>query len=176
MYSQEKLRLSDPFARQYKDERRVNGFVFVFHYIRSVPPFYHQIFPHRDKNVECYRRFHGKGGAKEASLSGVVVWFSETGRAPPQLPYDPHSRIRTAFALCCPGAQPGLPQPYKDSVWTVWESFDCLCEARCVRPPKLVAARRTGADPETASHSMKDKRIVRIPILEQRIAAAALSR
>jgi putative transposase len=35
---------------------------------------------------------------------------------------------------------------------------------------------QAGADPETASLSTKDKRIVRIPALERRIAAAALSR
>jgi hypothetical protein len=40
---------------------------------------------------------------------------------------------------------------------------------------KPAVAKRTGADPETASLSTKDRQIVRIPALEQLITAAALS-
>jgi len=41
---------------------------------------------------------------------------------------------------------------------------------------KASSAKQTGADPETASLSTRDRRLVRIPALEQRITAAALSR
>ena len=41
---------------------------------------------------------------------------------------------------------------------------------------KPAAAKQTGADPETASLSTRDRRLVRIPALEQRITVAALSR
>jgi hypothetical protein len=41
---------------------------------------------------------------------------------------------------------------------------------------KPSTAKQTGADPETASLSTRDRRLVRIPALEQRITAAALSR
>ena len=84
------------------------------------------------------------------------------------------------FERLSPAAASALNLDCLDYVEILCGSLDNLpiafARLDAVNRHKPSPAKQTGVDPETASLSTRDRLLVRIPALEQRITAAALSR
>jgi len=96
----------------------------------------------------------------ERRRSGRKILTQDFERLPPSVAFAVNlSRTDYVEILC--GSLGNLPGAF--------------AKLDAVRPHAARPAMHTGVDPETASLSTRDRRLVRLPTLEQRITAAALS-
>jgi len=113
-----------------------------------------------DRTNNVLESWFGSLKHRERRRSGRKILTQDFERLPPSVAFAANLDRTDYVEILC-GSRGNLPAAF--------------AKLDAVRPRAAPAAQRTGVDPETASLSTRDRRLVRLATLEQRITAAALS-